>query len=145
MNDLSLDVSPVNNSDSDSCSHFWTLIATKSISWCHIFVQLITPYFEQNIFTQSHRVEPGRIGHLHTHFIRQSALDLMAVGELDQVANNYYMLKQGTLLFATVHKLTGLIIVLRLLVQGGWIGQREGFIKLPRGFIGQFFLFENIV
>ena len=59
----------------------------------------------------------------------------MAVGELDQVANNYYMLKQGTLLFATVHKLTGLIIVLRLLVQGGWIGQREGFIRLPRGFI----------
>ena len=91
------------------------------------------------------RVEPGRIGHLYTHFIRQLAVDLMAVGELDQVANNYYMLKQGTLLFATVHKLTGLIIVLRLLVQGGWIGQREGFIRLPRGFIGQFFLFENIV
>ena len=91
------------------------------------------------------RVEPGRIGHLHTHFIRQSAADLMAVGEPDQVANNYYMLKQGTLLFATVHKLTGLIIVLRLLVQGGWIGQREGFIRLPRGFIGQFFLFKNIV
>ena len=57
----------------------------------------------------------------------------MAVGELDQVANNYYMLKQGTLLFATVHKLTGLIIVLRLMVQGGWIGQREGFIRLPSG------------
>ena len=67
----------------------------------------------------------------------------MAVGELDQVANNYYMLKQGTLLFATVHKLTGLIIVLKLLVQRGWVGQREGFIRLPRGFIGQFFLFAN--
>ena len=53
------------------------------------------------------RVEPGRIGHLHNHFIGQSAADLMAVGELDQVANNYYMLKQGTLLFVTVHKLTG--------------------------------------
>ena len=50
----------------------------------------------------------------------------MAVGGLDQVANNYYTLKQGTLLFATVHKQTGLIIVLRLLVQGGWIGQGEG-------------------
>ena len=69
----------------------------------------------------------------------------MAAGELDQVANNYYMLKQGTLLFATVHKLTGLIIDLRLLVQGGWIRQREGFIRLPRGVIRQFFLFENIV
>ena len=68
----------------------------------------------------------------------------MTVGGLDQVANNYYTLNQGTLLFATVHKLTGLIIVLRLLVQGGWIGQREGFIRLPREFIGQFFLFENI-
>ena len=91
------------------------------------------------------RVEPGRIGHLHTHFIRQSSADLMTVGGPDQVANNYYTLKQGTLLFATVHKLTGLITVLRLLVQGGWIGQREGFIRLPSGFIGQFFLFENIV
>ena len=69
------------------------------------------------------RVEPGRIGHLHTHFTRQSAADLMTVGGLDQVANNDYTLKQGTLLFATVHKLTGLITVLRLLVQGGWIGQ----------------------
>ena len=91
------------------------------------------------------RVEPGRIGHLYTHSIRQSTADLRTVGGLDQVANNYYTLKQGTLLFATVHKLTGLITVLRLLVQGGWIGQREGFIRLPRGFIGQFFLFENIV
>ena len=91
------------------------------------------------------RVQPGRIGHLHTHSIRQSTADLRTVGGLDQVANNYYTLKQGTLLFATVHKLTGLITVLRLLVQGGWIGQREGFIRLPRGFIGQFFLFENIV
>ena len=44
----------------------------------------------------------------------------------DQVANNYYTLKQGTLLFATVHKLTGLIIVLRLLVQrGGSDRERE--------------------
>ena len=95
------------------------------------------------ILPSKYRVEPGRIG--HTHFIRQSAADLMTVGGLDQVANNYYTLKQGTLLFATVHKLTGLIIVLRLLMQGGWIGQREGFVRLPRGFIGQFFLFENIV
>ena len=79
---------------------------------------LLTPSTCGNCYS---RVEPGRIGHLHTHFIRQS----------DQVANNYYMLKQGTLLFATVHKLTGLIIVLRLLVQVGWIGQREGFIRLP--------------
>ena len=53
------------------------------------------------------RVEPGRIGHLHTHSIRQSVADLMTVGGQDQVANNYYTLKQGTLLFATVHKLTG--------------------------------------
>ena len=44
----------------------------------------------------------------------------MTIGGLDQVTNNYYTLKLGTLLFATVHKLTGLIIVLRLLVQGGW-------------------------
>ena len=27
------------------------------------------------------------------------------------------------------HKLTGLIIVLRLLVQEGWIGQKEGFTR----------------
>ena len=85
------------------------------------------------------RVQPGRIGHLHTHSIRHSTADLRTVGGLDQVANNYYTLKQGTLLFATVHKLTGLITVLRLLVQGGWIGQREGFIRLPSGSIGQFF------
>ena len=91
------------------------------------------------------RVELGRIGHFHTHSIRQSAADLMTVGGLDQVANNYYTLKQGTLLFATVHKLTGIITVLRLFGARGWIGQREGFIRLPRGFIGQFFLFENTV
>ena len=57
----------------------------------------------------------------------------MTVGGPDQVANNYYTIKQGTLLFATVHKLTGLITVLRLLVQGGWIGQREGFIDSQGG------------
>ena len=56
----------------------------------------------------------------------------MTVGGLDQIANNYYTLKQGTLLFATVHKLTGLIIVLRLLVLGGWIGQR-GVHQTPKG------------
>ena len=72
------------------------------------------------------RVEPGRIGHLHTHFIRQSSADLMTVGGPDQVANNYYTLKQGTLLFATVHKLTGLITVLRLLVQGGGSDTERG-------------------
>ena len=49
----------------------------------------------------------------------------MTVGGPDQVANNYYTIKQGTLLFATVHKLTGLITVLRLLVQGGGGSDRE--------------------
>ena len=83
------------------------------------------------------RVEPGRIGHLHTHFIRQSAADLRTVGGLDQVANNYYTLKQGTLLFATVHKLTGLITVLRLLVQGGVDRTERGVYQTHR----QLFLF----
>ena len=50
----------------------------------------------------------------------------MAVGGLDQVTNNYYTLKQGTLLFATVHKLTGLITVLRLLVQGRGSDRERG-------------------
>ena len=50
----------------------------------------------------------------------------MTVGGLEQVANNYYTLKQGTLLFATVHKLTGIIIVLRLLVQGGGSDRERG-------------------
>ena len=111
-------------------------------SWSSFF--LLTLLHSER--SKLYRVAPGRIGHLHTHFIRQSAADLMVVGGLDQVANNYYTLKQGTLLFATVHKLTGLIIVFKAVgARGGWIGQREGFIRLPRGFIGQFFLFENIV
>ena len=80
------------------------------------------------------RVQPWRIGHLHTHFIRQSAADLMTVGGLDQVANKYYTLKQGTLLFAaTVHKLTGLTIVFRLLVPGGGSYREKGSLDTHGG------------
>ena len=57
----------------------------------------------------------------------------MTVGGPDQVANNYYTIKQGTLLFATVHKLTGLITVLRLLVQGGVDRTERGVHQTPKG------------
>ena len=44
---------------------------------------------------ERHRVQPGRIGHVHAYFIRQSAADLMTTGGLDQGANNYYKLNSG--------------------------------------------------